>query len=106
MSEREDFAKLFEGMAHDAGSSLPGTDSTTESSRTWTPEEEAEMTRLQIQDGRAANATGEITPAHSSRLSDEQQKFLVRMRRARSQQYMLSMEDCDLLLRIVEDLSR
>jgi|SRR5271157_1202084 len=104
MAEPEDFAKRPPARAHDAGSSLPGQESTTESSRTWTEEEEREIRKIQFC-GNVKIVTDSTTPARNG-LSDDQRKFLARVRRTREQHFMLSIEECDLLLLIVEELTR
>ena len=61
-------------MESDAENSQHGMDSDTESLPTWSPEEEAELTRREIQSGAAINVIGSNSiPAPSSPLSDEEQ---------------------------------
>jgi hypothetical protein len=63
------------------------------------------MTPSSSQNGDAALVTpGETTPVRSSRLSDEHASFLARIKRTRAQGFLLTVEDQDILLRIVEEL--
>lgn len=102
----EDVAKLF-GTESDAGNSPLGMESKKAISSTSESTDSEDPTISELPSGDAIHAISDvIIPVHNLRLSEEQATFLSRMKRTRHQGYMLSMEDCDILIRIVEELSR
>ena len=71
-----------------------------------TPEEDrafAEQEAVAKRAARWAVTADATTLGHSSPLSDEQAKFMARMKRAREHGDMLSMHDCDILIQIIEE---
>ena len=73
-----------------------------------TPEEDRAFAEQEAVAKRAARwaVTADDTTRHSSPLSDEQTKFLARMKRAREHGDMPSMHDTDILIAIIEELTR
>ena len=52
------------------------------------------------------NDISALEPKRFPALTDEQATFLARVRNTRKQSFMLSMEDCDLLIQIIEELTK
>jgi hypothetical protein len=83
-----------------------GTDGNTANSRTTPTEPKVEATQQLIVNGRALTATELDTLGHSSRLSDEDQWEVTRLRTIRKRGQMLTMGECDWLLDLAERMGR